>query len=113
MSQTRLAIMAGISREHLNRIEAGKVKLTDDMQEKLLEAVEKFNPDAPMFLLFDYVRIRFPTLDIQHVIKDILKLNIDYMLHEDYGITSTPSITIWVMCSSTPRRTRKKARFLN
>ena len=85
MSQTRLAIMAGISREHLNRIEAGKVKPTDDMQEKLMEAVEKFNPDAPMFLLFDYVRIRFPTLDIQHVIKDILKLNIDYMLHEDYG----------------------------
>ena len=85
VSQTRLAIMAGISREHLNRIEAGKVTLTDDMQDKLLEAVEKFNPDAPMFLLFDYVRIRFPTLDIQHVIKDILKLNIDYMLHEDYG----------------------------
>ncbi|BFK71540.1 MobT family relaxase [Faecalibacillus intestinalis] len=77
--------MAGISREHLNRIEAGKVKLTDDMQEKLMEAVEKFNPDAPMFLLFDYVRIRFPTPDIQHVIRDILKLNIDYMLHEDYG----------------------------
>ena len=85
VSQTRLAIMAGISREHLNRIEAGKVTLTDDMQEKLMDAVEKFNPDAPMFLLFDYVRIRFPTLDIQHVIKDILKLNIDYMLHEDYG----------------------------
>ena len=42
------------------------------MQDKLMEAVEKFNPDAPMFLLFDYVRIRFPTLDIQHVIKDIL-----------------------------------------
>lgn len=85
MSQTRLAIMAGISREHLNRIETGKVNLTDDMQDKLMEAVEKFNPDAPMFLLFDYVRIRFPTLDIQHVIRDILKLNIDYMLHEDYG----------------------------
>ena len=85
VSQTRLAIMAGISREHLNRIEAGKVTLTDDMQDKLMGAVEKFNPDAPMFLLFDYVRIRFPTLDIQHVIRDILKLNVDYMLHEDYG----------------------------
>ena len=85
VSQTRLAIMAGISREHLNRIETGKVTLTDDMQEKLMKAVEKFNPDAPMFLLFDYVRIRFPTLDIQHIIRDILKLNVDYMLHEDYG----------------------------
>ena len=77
--------MAGISREHLSRIEAGRVTLTEDMKHKLLEAVEKFNPDNPMFLLFDYVRIRFPTMDIKHIIKDILKLNINYMLHEDYG----------------------------
>ena len=39
--------MAGISREHLSRIEAGKVALTEDMKHKLLEAVEKFNPEAP------------------------------------------------------------------
>lgn len=80
--------MAGISREHLNRIEAGKVNLTNDMKLKLLEALEKFNPEAPMFLLFDYVRIRFPTLDIRHIIKDVLKLNINYMLHEDFGFYS-------------------------
>ena len=42
-------------------------------------------PEAPLTMLFDYVKIRFPTLDIQHIIKDILKLNINYMLHEDYG----------------------------
>ncbi|HFK3007155.1 helix-turn-helix domain-containing protein, partial [Clostridioides difficile] len=75
VSQTRLAIMANISREHLSRIEAGKVTLTEDMKHTLLEAVEKFNPNNPMFLLFDYVRIRFPTMDIKHIIKDILKLN--------------------------------------
>lgn len=88
VSQKRLALMAGISREHLNRIEAGKVNLTNDMKLKLLEALEKFNPEAPLFLLLDYVRIRFPTLDIQHIIKDVLKLNINYMLHEDYGFYS-------------------------
>lgn len=88
VSQKRLALMAGISREHLNRIEAGKVHLTNGMKLKLLEALEKFNPEAPLFLLFDYVRIRFPTLDIQHIIKDVLKLNINYMLHEDYGFYS-------------------------
>lgn len=81
VSQKRLALMAGISREHLNRIEAGKVHLTNGMKLKLLEALERFNPEAPLFLLFDYVRIRFPTLDIQHIIKDVLKLNINYMLH--------------------------------
>lgn len=58
------------------------------MKLKLLEALEKFNPEAPLFLLFDYVRIRFPTLDIQHIIKDVLKLNIKYMLHEDFGFYS-------------------------
>ena len=80
--------MAGISREHLNRIESGKVSLTLEMKEKLLTALEKFNPDEPLFLLFDYVRIRFPTMDIKHIIKDVLKLNIQYMLHEDWAYFS-------------------------
>ena len=77
--------MAGISREHLSRIESGKVAVTEEMKVKLLEALEKFNPEAPLTMLFDYVRIRFPTLDIGHIIKDILQLNIQYMIHEDFG----------------------------
>ena len=39
-------------------------------------------------MLFDYVRIRFPTMDVQHIIRDILKLNKDFMLHEDFGFYS-------------------------
>lgn len=85
VSQTKLAVMAGISREHLSRIESGKVAVTEEMKVKLLEALEKFNPEAPFTMLFDYVRIRFPTLDIGHIIKDILQLNIQYMIHEDFG----------------------------
>ena len=85
VSQTKLAVMAGISREHLSRIESGKVAVTEEMKVKLLEALEKFNPEAPLTMLFDYVRIRFPTLDIGHIIKDILQLNIQYMIHEDFG----------------------------
>ena len=65
VSQTKLAVMAGISREHLSRIESGKVAVTEEMKVKLLEALEKFNPEAPLTMLFDYVRIRFPTLDIE------------------------------------------------
>ena len=85
VSQTKLAVMAGISREHLSRIESSKVAVTEEMKVKLLEALEKFNPEAPLTMLFDYVRIRFPTLDIGHIIKDILLLNIQYMIHEDFG----------------------------
>ena len=85
VSQTKLAVMAGISREHLSRIESGKVAVTEEMKVKLLEALEKFNPEVPLTMLFDYVRIRFPTLDIGHIIKDILQLNIQYMIHEDFA----------------------------
>lgn len=85
VSQTKLAVMAGISREHLSRIESGKVAVTEKMKVKLLEALERFNPETPLTMLFDYVRIRFPTLDIGHIIKDILQLNIQYMIHEDFG----------------------------
>ena len=50
-----------------------------------LKKIVMLGRQAPLTMLFDYVKIRFPTLDIQHIIKDILKLNINYMLHEDYG----------------------------
>ena len=54
-----------------------------DSLETLHKELARFNPEAPLTMLFDYVKIRFPTLDIQHIIKDILKLNINYMLHEE------------------------------
>ena len=40
VSQTKLAVMAGISREHLSRIESGKVAVTEEMKVKLLEALD-------------------------------------------------------------------------
>lgn len=80
--------MAGMSREHLSRIESGKVKLTKEVKEQLIASLEKLNPDNPLEMLFDYVRIRFPTTDVKHVIQDILKLNMNFMLHEDFGFYS-------------------------
>ncbi|HBL8518731.1 TPA: replication initiation factor domain-containing protein [Clostridioides difficile] len=88
ISQTRLAVMAGMSREYISRIENGKVKLTEEIKKQLTVALEKFNPDNPLEMLFDYVRIRFPTMDVKHVIQDILKLNMSYLLHEDFGFYS-------------------------
>ena len=84
VSQTKLAVMAGISREHLSRIESSKVAVTEEMKVKLLEALEKFNPEAPLTMLFDYVRIRFPTLDIDTSLGH-LTAQYQYMIHEDFG----------------------------
>lgn len=85
VSQGKLATASGITREYLNKIENGKMKPAQELLENLHKELARFNPEAPLTMLFDYVKIRFPTLDIKHVIKDILKLNVNYMIHEDYG----------------------------
>ena len=61
------------------------MKPAQELLENLHNELARFNPEAPLTMLFDYVKIRFPALDIKHVIKDILKLNVNYMIHEDYG----------------------------
>lgn len=88
ISQSRLAVAAGMTRQYLSDIETGKVLPSAERKAAITEALERFNPDAPLEMLFDYVRIRFPTLDVKHVVEDILRLKLSYMLHEDYGFYS-------------------------
>lgn len=88
VSQNRLAVMASLSRQYISEAETGKTQPPPDKQELIFTALEKLNPEAPLTMLFDYVRIRFPTTDVKHIVHDVLKLNLDYMLHEDYGFYS-------------------------
>lgn len=88
VSQRRLAVAAGITRQYLSDMETGKIVPSEELQMSILEALERFNPDSPLEMLFDYVRIRFPTLDVKHIVQDVLKLKLSYMLHEDYGFYS-------------------------
>ena len=85
VSQNRLALQAEISRTYLNLLETGRKPLTDKMYEKLSCALERLNPDTAMNIVIDYVRIRFCTTDAEHIIEDILKMKLEYMLHEDFG----------------------------
>lgn len=88
VSQNKLAVAVGITREYLNKIENGKSTASSTLQEQLDYELELFNPEAPLDMLFDYVRIRFPTCDVQLVIETILHLKLDVMLHEDFGYYS-------------------------
>ena len=85
VTQTRLAVACGISREYYNRIEKGKFPLTEELKETLEKQIERFNPQEPLFLLIDYFRVRFPTTDALKIIRDVLQLKADYMLYEDFG----------------------------
>lgn len=88
ISQNKLAVMASLPRQYISDVETGKTIPTPDKQELINTTLEKLNPEAPLTMLFDYVRIRFPTLDVRHIVQDVLKLNLEYMLHEDYGFYS-------------------------
>ncbi|MDF2855587.1 MAG: transcriptional regulator [Neobacillus sp.] len=88
ISQNKLAVAAGISRPYLSEIETGKIQPSLHIKQKIQEALDRYNPDYPLELLFDYVRIRFPTNDVSAICHELLRINMDYMLHEDYAFYS-------------------------
>lgn len=88
VTQNKLAIACDLSREYLNKIESGKKVPAKSVMRKIFQQLETFNPDLPLTMLFDYVRIRFPTTNVRKIIQEILHLNFDYMLHEDYAFYS-------------------------
>nr|WP_195237782.1 MobT family relaxase [Clostridium perfringens] len=88
VSQNRLAVSVGITREYLNKIESGKIIIKDEIKEKLIKSLERFNPELPLTMMIDYIRIRFPITDAKFVVNNILKLKFEYMIHEDYGFYS-------------------------
>lgn len=90
LSQNKLAVASGITRQYLSDIENEKVIPTEQVKTALFDSLERFNPDNPLEMLFDYVRIRFPTDNVEKIIEEILHLNIDYMIHEDFGYYSYP-----------------------
>lgn len=85
VSQNKLAIACGISREYLGRLEQGRQLPSRELAVRLFEKVEQFNTDAPLTMLIDYVRIRFPTTNAKKVIEEILQLRFKHMLSEDYA----------------------------
>ncbi len=88
VSQNKLAVHVGISRQYISEIETGKMTPTQTLQQAMFNILEQFNPEAPLEILFDYVRIRFLTTNPKPVIEEILRLKMEYMIHEDYAFYS-------------------------
>lgn len=88
VSQNKLAVHVGISRQYISEIETGKITPTPTLQQAMFDILEQFNPEAPLEILFDYVRIRFLTTNPKPVIEEILRLKMEYMIHEDYAFYS-------------------------
>jgi phage replication initiation protein len=54
ISQGRLAVASGITREYLNKIESGKMKPSKELLNTLHKELAKFNPEAPPACLVRY-----------------------------------------------------------
>lgn len=88
VSQNLLAVEAGISRRYLVDVENGKRTPSGELKESLMESLERLNPDRPLEMVIDYMRIRFPTMDMRYVVEEILNLKMEHMIHEDYAFYS-------------------------
>lgn len=85
ITHLELAKRLGITRDHMQRIETGKRNPSPALQMEINRVLNGWGKDPELTLLFDYVRIRFPTHDAKSLIENVLKLKMAFMIHDDYG----------------------------
>jgi len=85
VSQQQLAVTSHCSRRYISMIETEKYIPSEKKQADLMVAIEQFDPDKELELVFDYVRLRFDTHDVRHVIEDLLRIKMKYVIYEDYA----------------------------
>lgn len=91
VSQGDFAEKVGINRVNLSKIENGKKNAGRELLDRMEILLEQYNPEKKMEILFDYVRIRFPTDDETHIIETVMGIKMGYFLEEGhafYGYSS-------------------------
>lgn len=78
ISQTQLAAQLGMTRSYVNRLLNGRATLTEEMQRRLGHALLGLTNRDSMFILVDYVRVRFNTQDAEYVFKKLFPMNRDF-----------------------------------
>jgi len=85
LTQKQLAELVDISHTYLNEVETGRRKASPELLKKIEYFLELYNPEKRLEILFDYVRIRFPTMDVRHVIEDVLGIRMKYTIREGHA----------------------------
>lgn len=85
VSQQRLAVESGCSRRYISMIETENYCASEKMQAAIVTGLDQLNPNKGLELVFDYVRLRFDTHDVNHMIERILQIKMIYMVCEDYA----------------------------
>ena len=86
LTQEKFSEMLGISRGHLNQIETGARKASPQLLEKIDYFLELYDPQQRLEILFDYVRIRFPTTDAGGIVEEVLGIRLEYTIREGHAL---------------------------
>ena len=92
ISEQDMAVEGGLTTEYYRRLERENLSVPQKVRRRLKDALIHLHPE-PLTLLFDYVRIRFPTIDVKHVIEDVLRLKMKYLVQEPRGMYGYTRLT--------------------
>jgi len=90
-----VASEAGISRQYLKRIENCEVKPSENLEDKLYFALRHLQNETNIELIVDYLRIRFETTDVIHIIEDLLHMDTYYMQLKDRAFYTYESMYVF------------------
>ncbi|MFD1387544.1 replication initiation factor domain-containing protein [Oceanobacillus oncorhynchi subsp. oncorhynchi] len=70
----------GVTSAYLSMIESGKRKIPDNLKEEMLDTLAYYDAnEKSLECIYDYIRISFPTHDVDSILKDILHIKKEFM----------------------------------
>ena len=85
INQGELASYLGIKEVVISRLKKGAEQLTKPQVQQLLNLEQFYEMENPLELKFDYVRIRFETIDLESIVKSVLEIDLEFLEAEEYG----------------------------
>nr|WP_225353555.1 helix-turn-helix domain-containing protein [Lacticaseibacillus thailandensis] len=85
LTQAQVARRLGVTRMHYVQVENGKTNPSSSLQMEIDRLLKNWNDEPELTLMFDYMRVRFPTHDAKAVITKILGLTPEHLIFEEHG----------------------------
>ena len=85
LTQVQVARRLGVTRMHYVQVENGKTNPSPALQAEIDRLLKNWNDEPELTLMFDYMRVRFPTTDAKAVITKILGLTPEHLIFEEHG----------------------------
>lgn len=86
VSKKQLARVSNCDDKNLCSVLNGKRACSEKLKNRIQAEIERFNPKYKKSVIYDYVRVRFPTLNYEHIMRFVLQIEPKYFAKENYGL---------------------------